>query len=376
MKNIMIKICLAVLFVLTIFAVLVLLIFFSDNLKMNGLSKSAYKNKPTTGATITESTNSADTSLLKTTPAPITANDLKTIVIDGKVYSIPIDMEQLCKDNNHIVQYIKKAENGKYDYRVFLLHDGLITGYINCYSDVLNAEPSQLEFYNANYNSIIIPKTHYQPQVLLAGMSVFDTELEDYVKLTGQEDAEYITSPVSFEDDEGNRTDLILYMYKYADNINEDIFLSGIRYTKKEDMAYYKVAQTVYLLKDTYTLPQEKPSLPPPPAFEELYTEEYINDNFVDTYAYEKNFTLYDFMKYMESKGLDSTFTAPSIFTGIYEFDDNVIRKDDSEYMYFKLGSNAAGGETCTVMVRIGDPVLSGLVTFVTPELQEFIEGE
>ena len=355
-----------------------------DAAAVNEMWQKAKGNIPSGSCDLTVPQGHADASLLKKPGSLLTSADINMIAVDGKVYDIPLDMEKILSDFDYETEQIRSdyidGQKAGYNVKLGLYREEIKIFTIGCYSESEEPAPSDLEFsYLSLYNTNNVIQSGYMPEVILGGMDVRTTSMEDYLRLTGQENEEYFYDRLVNDNPDGSQTVLTFDAFDAGDYTMTP-FINLVRYCRDGDKYI-----SVYFLKENFCLPDEDIALPekiPYETYQKCYEDylESLPDNYsdaaldtdADKNAQDCDISLYELMQLLDKSGHSSEFY---IEQNKYSSDDRYYTYEGERYMRFTM-RYAEGDIRSDIMVflKIGDPVLGATVVSMENDICELIK--
>lgn len=288
----------------------------------------------------------APAEVMRTEPAPITAEDLYCIYLDGIRFDFPITLAMLQENFDLKSDYIRyNEERSEYLGQKILLKNGIGTYRIGYSAD---SKDSSAEECIVEYIRAYDHNEKYFPQLVIAGFDVFDTSEEEYLRLTDNDKYGYLLrTAVAYPGEK--------YGYVEFDLIRN----KEIHYYKNENAFSHKSPEVKnpYLIKKELRLPEDyDPDIIPDSkektrkfiyeCFDEAYVKNTV-DNFYLT-AYE--FLAWQEAEYYEIESLRSIM------------DDD---RNETGYLYIEARCHIKGYEDpvyTEMVLKAGEPLGNGLI--------------
>ncbi|MDE6599245.1 MAG: hypothetical protein K2K34_04105 [Oscillospiraceae bacterium] len=249
---------------------------------------------------------------MRTEPAPITAEDLSYIYIDGIKFDFPCtlaDIRQHFETKKYILQY--DEESSRYRGVEILLKNGVGSYRIVYAADSKNTPPEE-----CIVTSIWVSghSEKYYPQLTVAGMDIYNISDEEILRLTALDGNEYLT------------TNLITHPHGNDGYVSLNYTYKTITYTKKDDPKDMKSIGIIkpILLKNELRLPDDYDIETVSESKEELV------EFALEHYAYDDNTPQYtrDYYEKIEA-------TVNNIHSTAYEF--LAMASDEYNALYYEL---------------------------------------
>ena len=196
MKEAVYKFFTAVLMVLIFFGMLHAMNILADLNDYNSIKRMAKKNSgiASAGPEIPAVSAKAPAEAMRTEPAPITAEDLSYIYIDGIRFDFPCTLAQIY-EHFETQPYSNSFDEktSAYNRTETLLKNGVSTYMITCTADSKDAPPEKWIIRSIGRGTNHYSEK-YSPQLVIAGMEIFRTSDEEYLHLSALDENEYLTS--------------------------------------------------------------------------------------------------------------------------------------------------------------------------------------
>ncbi|MCH5194212.1 MAG: hypothetical protein J1F11_09640 [Oscillospiraceae bacterium] len=250
---------------------------------------------------------------MRTEPAPITAEDLSYIYLDGIKFDFPVTLAMLRESFELKRYYGAYNEDGSsYVGEYTLIKNGIGTYRIEY---TAGSKGSPLEECIVTSITAYDHNEKYYPQLVIAGIDVFAASEEEYLHLADLDKNEYLmrTSVIYPEGNEGHA-------------VFDPIRYKGIRYYKNDDPALQDKQEEIYLylIKNELRLPENYDPDIVPAGKEE--TREFVHEY----YDPHKNRINYNYNYYVLVKVDNFYLTA-------YEF--LALQEDEYEAEYYEIES-------------------------------------
>lgn len=244
---------------------------------------------------------------MRTEPAPITAEDLSYIYIDGIRFDFPCNLAQIQEHfETKKDSYTYDEKTGEYSGWTILMKNGV--GTYNIYYSSAVKDPSPEECIVNSIRSFKYSKK-YSPQLVIAGIDIFNTSDEEYIRLAALDENEYLlTNTIAFPS--GSDGYVVFY---YLD-------IKGIRYYQNDDPFLPSILERSdpVLIKTELRLPEDYDPEIVPEHKEEL------REFALEYYAYDDDM-YYSTRKYREeiermvTENYDTAYEFLAVIA--YEFD-------------------------------------------------------
>lgn len=247
MKETVYKFFTAVLMVLIFEGIIHSMGIWGDLNDYNYIKRAAEKNSglAAAGNDIPAVSAKAPAEAMRTEPAPITAEDLSCIYIDGIKFDFPCtlaDIQKYFQTQKYIWAYDNKCS--KYRGVEILTKNGVGSYRINCEADSKTSPPEEC-IVSSIWMSVYSEK--YFPQLVIAGMDIFHTSQDDVIRLADLEGKEYLT------------TNLIAYPYGNDGYVAFNLTGKSIGYYEKNDTINMDTIEQLnpLLIKTELRLPED-----------------------------------------------------------------------------------------------------------------------
>ncbi|MDE5993613.1 MAG: hypothetical protein K2G87_11260 [Oscillospiraceae bacterium] len=312
MKEAVYKFFTAVLTVLIFFGILHSMSILSNLNDYNYAKREAEKNSglAAAGYEIPAVSANAPAEAMRTEPAPITADDLSYIYIDGIKLDFPFtlaDIQAHFDTRKFIENY--DEENSEYNGAYILVKNDVGSYRIDFTADSESPLPEEC---TVKMICDIGFSEKYSPQIIIAGMDIFRISEEEFYRLSALDMKEYLTSTaITYEHENGGYISLNFISNGYGYNI--------INYCEKDNPEDMETAGQLnpILTKTELRLPDDYDA--------ETVSEdkEELRDFALEYYAYER---IYD-------EKIDTTIN--DLYITAYEF----LAEDSDEYnaLYYEL---------------------------------------
>lgn len=304
----------AVLMVLIFFGMLNSMRILSNLNDYNYIKRAAEKNSglAAAGPDIPAASAKAPAEAMRTEPAPITAEDLSCIYIDGIKLDFPCTLANIREhfDTERFIGYYDE-EKAEYTGSEVLMKNG-----VGSYRILYSADSREPTPEKCTVTSIgkIGYSEKYVPQLVIAGMDVYHTSDEDMLRLAALDGNEYLTSG------------FITYPYENDGYVAFNLTGKSIGYYKKNDADNIKNLESLHplLIKTELRLPEDYDADTVPESKEELkkFALEY--------YACDDNTA-----QYIRSYNEEVEVMVNDIYLTAYEF--MAMVSDEYNVLYYEL---------------------------------------
>lgn len=301
---------------------------------------------------------------MRTKPAPVTAEDLSYIYLDGIRFDFPITLDKL-KENFDIKTGYSYYDNESSEYlgKGTILKNGIGTYRIKYIADSKYSPPEECIITSitaSDYNK------KYFPQLVAAGFDVFDTSEEEYLRLADLDKYEYLmTTAIAYP--EGNNG------YVEFDFIRS----KGIYYDKNDDPILQDSLESIYpyLIKKELWLPEDYDFHIIPDSKEETrefvhecidsdiwISTHYIDDRVIKRMVNDVYLTSYEFLalpyddyeaEYYEIELLDDIRNNDGIYTGYLHIEARCHIKGYEKPVYTEMVLKAGEPLGNALIIRI-----------------------
>ncbi|MDE5577487.1 MAG: hypothetical protein K2J11_08885 [Oscillospiraceae bacterium] len=287
MKEAVYKFFTAGLTVLIFFGILHSMSLLSDLNDYNYTKKAAEKNSGLTAAgyEIPAATAKAPAEAMRTEPAPITAEDLSYIYIDGIKIDFPCtlaDIQEHFETRRFVGSYDEKK--AQYSGAEILMKNGMGFYRVIYAADTKKPSPEECKVTSIDTLGLFGNYGKYFPQYVAAGMDIVNTTEEEFLHLAALDENEYLT------------TDLIICPHGDDGYTAFNFKQKNIAYYKKDDPEDMKIIENINpsLIKTELRLPEDYDPETVPESKKELmeialkyyyvFDEDNAAASFYDTY--------------------------------------------------------------------------------------------
>ncbi|MCH5349543.1 MAG: hypothetical protein J1E40_09485 [Oscillospiraceae bacterium] len=304
MKELIYKLFVAILCVLIFLGMLRAMRLLSDFNDYQHIKRLAERNMGLTadGPEIPAASGKAPIEEMRTYPATITAEDMSYIYLDGIRYDFPITLAKLQENFDMKTGYSSYYEKlPEYLGHKILLKNGIGTYTIEYIADSKDSIPEECivtSISTYRYNK------KYFPQLVIAGIDIFDTSPMTFMYLADYDKNKY------------PRTSTVIYsLDNYGCVVLDFNHYNEIKYYKNDDPRLQRIlkASHLYKVKETLRLPEDYDPDVVPASKDEIrkFAMEYYYDRYYSQYGYaekmQKTFdkfylTAYEFLYYYEAE--------------------------------------------------------------------------
>lgn len=266
----------------------------------NYIKKAAEKNSGLTAAghDIPAISAKAPAEAMRTEPAPITAEDLSYIYIDGIRLDFPCTLAQI-QEHFETDKYIFSYDNkiSKYRGAEILMKNGVGSYRIAYTADSKSPSPEECTVSSISISSYYSEK--YSPQLVIAGIDIFHISEEEYLHLAALDGNEYLTTNLITHPNGNDGYTALNFTYK------------SIAYYEKDDPETIKTIEKLdpRLIKTELHLPEDYDIDTVSESKEEL--KEFA----LEYYAYDN-----DTPQYMRGYSEETEAAVNDLYSTAYEF--------------------------------------------------------
>ena len=239
----------------------------------------------------------APENVMRTEPVPIAGEELSYFYLDGIRFDFPCtiaDLQEHFEMSQYLSTYNKKIS--KFIGMKLLLKNGVGTYRIRYIADSMDSPPE--ECIVTSVGGQVGYSQKYSPQLVIAGIDVYNTSDEEYLRLAGLDENEYLI------------TENIIYPCGNGNYIVFNFFNKGLTYYESDDTFAYTYSEDLetqfpHLIKTELRLPENYDPDTVPESKEELI--EFVRSFYADDDKYSPNYKSNRFIQ----KTLDNAcFTA------------------------------------------------------------------